>query len=183
MQRKQKTPIVLAALLFALAAVAEFAVGRSGVVTDVDARERMRQAALVRVDQALARRDVAAALEAWQSAYELARRTRSWRGLVEAADAHLRIGAGAGASAAAAPRAREIYLAALSRARAERSVDGVVRTAEAFAALGDREVTELALRIAASLADRTHDPAAATRVETAREQLLRPAFGLALTTF
>jgi hypothetical protein len=183
MQRKRKVPIVLAALLFALAAVAEFTIARSRVASDGDAGERTRQAALARVDQALARRDVASALKAWQDAYDAARRTRSWRGLVEAADAHLRIGADAGASAAAVPRAREIYLAALGRARAERSVDGVVRTAEAFAALGDREVTELALRIAASLAYRSKDPAAATRVEAAREQLLRPASGLALTTF
>lgn len=172
MQRRQKVPIVLAALLFVLAAIAEIATGRGSVATDADASERARQAALVSVDQALARQDVAAALRAWQVAYDVARQNRSWRGLVEAADAHVRIGAAANATTAAAPRAREIYLAALGRARAERSVEGAVRTAEGFAALGDREVADLALRIAASLASRGSDPAAPTRVETARARLL-----------
>lgn len=73
MQRKQKVPIVLAALLFVLAAVAEIAAGRSRVVSDGDAAERTRQAALASVDGALARNDVATALRSWQEAYELAR--------------------------------------------------------------------------------------------------------------
>jgi hypothetical protein len=183
MQRKQKAPIVLAALLFVLAAVAEIATGRSRVVTDVNAAEQNRQAALTRVDEALGQNDVATALRSWQEAYELARQNRNWRGLVEAADAHLRIGAAANASRAAAPRAREIYLAALSRARAERSVEGTVRIAESFAALGDREVTDLTLRIAASLASRSSDPAAPIRVETARGRLLSRPASFALTTF
>ena len=183
MQRKQKAPIVLAALLFALAALAEIATGRSRVVSDGNAAEHTRQAALASVDAALGHNDVATALRSWQEAYELARRSRSWRGLVEAADAHVRIGAAANASAAAAPRAREIYLAALNRARAERSVEGAVRIAEGFAALGDREVTDLALRIAASLASRSGDPASPLRVEVARGHLLSRPAGFALTTF
>lgn len=183
MQRKQKVPIVLAALLFVLAAVAEIAAGRSRVVSDGDAAERTRQAALASVDGALARNDVATALRSWQEAYELARQSRRWRGLVEAADAHIRIGAAANATGAAAPRAREIYLAALNRARAERSVEGAVRVAEGFAALGDREVTDLALRIAASLASRSGDLAAPLSVETARGRLLSRPAGFAQTTF
>ena len=184
MQRKQKAPIVLAALLFVLAAVAEIATGRSRVVSDGSAAEHTRQAALASVDAALGQNDVATALRSWQDAYELARQSRSWRGLVEAADAHLRIGAAANASAAAAPRAREIYLAALNRARAERSVEGAVQiAAEGFAALGDREVADLALRIATWLASRSGDPAASLRVETARGRVLSRPAGFALTTF
>jgi hypothetical protein len=182
MQRTQKVPIILAALLFLLAAVAEIAVGRSPSPTEVAAVEQARLAALARVEDALARQDVADALRAWQKAYAMARAGRSWRGLLDAADAHLRIAAVAGASAAAAPRAREIYMAALARARAERSVDGTVRAAEAFAALGDREVTELALRVAASLAARSRDTAAASRVETARARLLDRRTSLARIT-
>lgn len=181
MQPKQSVPIVLAALLFVLAAVAEIATGRGGAAIDAGASDRTRQAMLVRVDEALAQHDVATALRAWQQAYELARQSRSWRGLVEAADAHVRIAAVASASAAAAPRARELYLAALGRARADRSVEGAVRTAEGFAALGDREVTELALRIAASLAARSSDSAAAERVEIARARLLDRRSNLART--
>jgi hypothetical protein len=183
MQRKHKAPIVLAALLFILAAAAEIATGRSRVTPDRDMSERMRQAELASVDRALERHDVAAALRSWQEAYELARQNRGWLGLVEAADAHVRIGAAANAATASAPRARTIYLSALGRARAERSVEGAVRAAEGFAALGDREVTELALRIAGSLALGSTDPAEATRVETARGRLLQGPSGLAQTTF
>jgi hypothetical protein len=183
MRRRQKAPIVLAALLFALAAIAEIATGRSRVAVDTESREQTRRATLVHLDEALARHDVTTAVRAWQEAYELARQARSWRGLVEAADAHIRIGVVANTSAAAAPRAREIYLAALGRARADRSVDGVVRVAEGFAALGDREVTELALRIADSLASRSGDAAARRRVEVARGLLLPGPPGLARTTF
>ena len=50
-----------------------------------------------------------------------------------------------------APAARRAYLTALFRARGERSLPGVVRAAEGFEALGDREVVEQALKIAAEL--------------------------------
>lgn len=183
MPRKHKLPIVLAALLVMLGAAAEIATGRARVTSDPATSERARQDALARVDGALARQDVSAAVAAWQEAYELARRTRSSRALVEAGDAHLRIGAAAHASAAATPRAREIYLAALARARAERSVDGVVRAAERFAALGDHEVTVLALRIADSLAARSPETDAARRVEVARGRLLAQPSDVARITF
>jgi hypothetical protein len=183
MQRKHKVPIVLVALLFVLGAAAEIATGRGRGVPDPDVTERTRQTLLVSVEDALSRHDVAGALRAWQQAYDLARRSRSWRGLAEAADAHIRIGAVANASTAAAPRAREIYLAALGRARAERSVAGAVRAAEGFAALGDREVTELALRIADSLAARSSDADAPMVVELARGRLLQRSSPLALITF
>jgi hypothetical protein len=58
-----------------------------------------------------------------------------------------------------------------------------VRAAEGFAALGDREVTELALRIADSLASRSGDAAARGRVEIARGLLLPAPPGVARTTF
>jgi hypothetical protein len=183
MQRKHKMPIVLVALLFVLGAAAEIATGRGRGVPDPSVSERTRQALLASVDDALSRHDVAAALGAWQQAYELARRNRSWQGLVEAADAHIRIGAAANASVAAAPRAREIYLAALGRARAERSVAGAVRAAEGFAALGDREVTELALRIADSLAAKSSGADEPKLVEVARGRLLQRSSPLAQITF
>ena len=169
MQQTQKVPIVLAGLLFTLAAVAEIATGRGRLPQD-DGAERARRAALVSVDEALARGDAAASVRAWQEAYEAARMNRGWRGLVEVGDARVRIETEA--HGAVPPRARRVYMVALNRARAERSVDGVVRVAEGFSQLGDREVTERALRIAASLAVGSHDAAAPTRVETARGRLL-----------
>ena len=50
-----------------------------------------------------------------------------------------------------APSARRAYLTALFRARGERSVFGVLSAAGGFKALGDREVVERALAMAAAL--------------------------------
>jgi hypothetical protein len=50
-----------------------------------------------------------------------------------------RIGGGPDAARTAA---RKAYPAALFRARAQRSIDGTRRAADAFARLGDRDVTE-----------------------------------------
>lgn len=179
MKPRSRAPIVVATLFFVLAAVAEIATGRSGVVVDEDALTRARRAALGSVDEALGRHDIPAALRAWQEAYAVARRSRSAGGLLEAAEAQVRIGRAAGAAAATAPRAREIFMAALTRARAERSVEGAVRAAEGFAALGDAPVTELALRVAASLAARSPDPGAPVLVEHARARLLGRPSGVA----
>jgi hypothetical protein len=168
MQPTQKAPIVLAAVLFILAAVAEMAMGRSRSPQD-DRLERARVVALASVDEALAHGDRAAALQAWQRAYEAARLSRGWRGVVEAADAGVRIESEA--RGAAAPRARWMYLAALDRARAERSLEGMVRVAEGFSRLGDRDATERVLRMAASLADRSRDAEAPTRIDEVRGRL------------
>jgi hypothetical protein len=181
MQSPQKLPIVLAALLFILAAAAEIATGRSRLPQD-DATEQARRAALVTMEEALARGDAAASLRAWQQAFEAARMSRGWRGLVEVGDARMRIGAQTNGTAAA-PRARQLYLTALSRARAEGSVDGTLQVAEGFSRLGDREVTEQVLRVAASLAFRSQDSAAPTRVDLARERLLQQRSGLIRATF
>lgn len=175
MKPTPKVPIVLTAALFVLAGVAEMATGRSRSSQDDDA-QRVGRVALVRVDEALAHGDTAAALRAWQRAYEAARMNRGWRGLVEAADAGVRIEAEAPGTAA--PRTRSMYLAALDRARAERSVEGTVRVAEGFSRLGDREVTDRVLRLAASLAVHSGDTGAPTRVETVRGRLLKRASSL-----
>ena len=50
-----------------------------------------------------------------------------------------------------APAARRAYLAGLFRARGDRSVEGVLRAAEGFAALGDQDVVDQALRMAAAI--------------------------------
>jgi len=61
-----------------------------------------------------------------------------------------------------APAARRAYLTMLFRARGDRSMVGVLTAAEGFKALGDREVFEKALDIAAAL-DPDVDPAGARR--------------------
>lgn len=93
------------------------------------------------MDEALAKKKISAAMRAWHHAYDAALESQHWEGLVEVANASLRIGDVAGLRKTSEVKARWIYLAALLRAREQRSLDGVLRTAEAFAALGDREVS------------------------------------------
>ena len=109
---------------------------------------------LQEVETALGHRDVSAAERAWRDAYGEALRTRSWRPLVEVGDAALRIGTVAGHRRPYVAKAREVYLAALLRARADRSRQGVLSVAEAFDALGDREAARQCLIMAESFGGR-----------------------------
>jgi hypothetical protein len=118
-----------------------------------------------RVDEALARRDVSAAVRAWHDAYVFALASRQWEPMIAVADAYLRIGQVSGHAAAARGKARSHYLTALIRAERQRSVDGVLRVAEAFARLGDREVVARTVGIAEALAARSGDRRAVERVE------------------
>ncbi len=70
-------------------------------------------------------------------------RTTSWQVLLETGDQALARGD--------APSARRAYMTALFRARGERSVFGMLSAAEGFRTLGDREVVERALTMAAAL--------------------------------
>jgi seryl-tRNA(Sec) selenium transferase len=94
------------------------------------------------VDRALSKRDLEEAQRAWESAHLAAVESLSWEGLLAAGEACLRIGGSIGARTTAEPAARRAYFAALYRACRENSFDGILRTAEAFANLGDREVVE-----------------------------------------
>lgn len=126
---------------------------------------------LQRAEEALAQKNVSAAELAWHDAYGTALRSRRWEGLVEVGEAYLRIGQAAGSRKAAEPKARQAYLAALFRARTEGSLDGVLRAAEAFAALGDREVAEQGVYIAQRVAAQARDAQASERVSAFKERL------------
>jgi hypothetical protein len=76
-----------------------------------------------------------------------------WRGLLEAGQACLRLGGAVGARSSAEPEARRAYFAALYRACRENSFEGILCTAEAFAALGDHEAVEECLGLAELQAD------------------------------
>lgn len=132
--------------------------------------------ALGEVDGALARKNVSAAELAWHHAYGAALRSRRWEGLVEVGDAYLKIGRAAGRPRAWEAKARRIYLAALFRARQQGSLDGVLRTTEAFAALGDHEVVRQGLRIAERMAAESPDAGAVDRTRALRERLTTPFF-------
>ncbi len=132
------------------------------------------QGATWQVNEALTRKDIPAAQRAWREAYVAALKNQRWEGLVEAGDLYLRIGDAAGDRKAALPQARQAYLRAMVRARADGAVDGVLRVAEAFDKLGDREVAERSLRIAERMAAQTHDAESSGRVSAFRERLAGP---------
>ncbi len=127
-----------------------------------------------KMDEALARKDIGGAERAWHAAYVTALASRRWDGRLAVGDAYLRIGEAAWAPGAAQARARTNYMAALFHARQQGSLDGVLRVAEAFAALGDREVMDGCLRIAEVMAGDSRDPQARERVRAFRERLATP---------
>ncbi len=107
------------------------------------------------IGEAVRRGDLATARAAWHDAYRSLRRTRDWQGMAALGDAALGIAGATGAHQPWEGDARQAYLGALFRARAEASLDGVLRATEAFATLGDRDIAEEGLRIAESVALRT----------------------------
>ena len=104
------------------------------------------------VEQEIAQGHIDVAVRVWQDAYGAALESQSWESMIAAGDAFMAIGRASGSVRGARLNAREAYLAALIRARRGRSVDGVLRSAEAFRGLGDGAVAEQCLRIAAQLA-------------------------------
>jgi hypothetical protein len=127
---------------------------------------------LDRVESALAKGDADAAVAAWHGAYADALRSRGWPRMIDIGDLSLRIGEASGARAPALARARQSYLIALFRARREGALDGLLRAAEAFAVLGDRDVVEHALDLAEPLARSTAPEAYRGTVERIRARAL-----------
>jgi hypothetical protein len=118
--------------------------------------------------------DFTAATYHWREAYAAAVRGRRAHGLVEVGNFYRRLGARAGLADATA-RARDCYMTALLRARAERSTDGVLTAAEAFLSLGDEEMVQRGLVIAEDLARRDIDPRARNRVAMLAARVARAA--------
>ena len=125
---------------------------------------------LLRVADALAQNDLVSAEMVWREAYAAALKSRHWEGMVAVGDAYRVLGARAGFRRASEAKAREAYLTALFRARSEGSLEGVLRTAERFAELGDREVVEQCIRVARGVAARARDPHAEERVRAFTER-------------
>lgn len=120
------------------------------------------------VETQLAAGHVDVAVRAWHDAYGAALESRSWESMIAVGDAFMSIGHAAGTPSGARMNAREAYMTALIRARRNRSVDGALRSGEAFAGLGDRAIVEQSLYIAAQLA--TGDEYAQQRVGEARQR-------------
>jgi hypothetical protein len=120
------------------------------------------------LDTELARGRVDVAVRVWHDAYGAALESRSWEGMIAVGDAFMRIGHAAGMPGGAHMNARDAYLTALIRARRSGSVDGALRSAEAFRELGDGLIVEHCLHIAAQLA--AGDDQAQQRVREARQR-------------
>jgi len=127
------------------------------------------KAHLESVERELTSGHVDGAVRAWHEAYAAALESREWESMIAVGDAFMKIGEAAGTPGGARMNAREAYTTALIRARRDRSVDGALRSGEAFARLGDRTIVEQSLHIAGELA--AGDPAAQQRVSDARRRL------------
>jgi hypothetical protein len=136
------------------------------------------QGRLLKVEQAMAVGNYAAAELLWREAYAAALKSRHWEGVVAAGDTYRALGARAGFRGAAVAKARQAYLTALFRARGEGSLAGVLITAERFAELGDREVVEQCIRVARKVAARSRDPYAEEHLRAFTERWAASAQGI-----
>ena len=113
---------------------------------------------VVLVDQALAEGNLSRAIYEWREAYHAAIGSRRWDALVAVGDAAVRIDVTGGLATRFRAEARHAYLEALFRARGQGSAEGVLRAANAFERLGDREAAAQAWHTARQIAGR--DPRA-----------------------
>jgi hypothetical protein len=123
------------------------------------------------MDEALARKDLRAALRAREDARLAALASPRWEGLAMVGDATLRLARSAGLLDAMEPAARRAYVFALHRARRQGSLDGVLRVTRAFAGLGDHDMVRRGFAIAESLATTSGEPQAVERVRALEEEL------------
>ena len=148
---------LVAASVAGLTALADTAALRSAV------SETPWYVQLAQAEAKLNENDITGATYYGREAYAAAMRGHRADGLVEVGNFYRGLGTRTGVAVSTA-RARECYVTALLRARAERSTDGVLRAAEAFLSLGDEEMVQRGLRIAEQLAQRDVDSRARERV-------------------
>jgi hypothetical protein len=170
MAQQYRSEILLIALLMAMLAVIVLSVADvfagGPAAGDGPWADDLRTAG-----EALAAGNVGVAEWAWRHAWAAALRSRRWDGMLAVGGAALAIGEGTHDVRAGRAQARRAYLAALFRAREARSVDGIVRAAEAFLDLGDREVAQTGLGMALALLRRTPDEMASARVQALADRL------------
>jgi len=103
------------------------------------------------VDEALGRADVGRAIYEWREAYGAALRNGGPEGLIAVGDRAMRIAERVDGSGYFVREARDVYVYAAFRARAERSRDTILGIADRFEQLGDLERAGQVRRIAASM--------------------------------
>jgi hypothetical protein len=102
------------------------------------------------VDEALEKGDLSRATYAWREAYGAALASGRSEGLIAVGDRAIRIAERSAGSGYFRSRARDVYVHAAFRARAERARDAILGIAERFERLGDTERAEQVRRLAAS---------------------------------
>jgi len=105
---------------------------------------------------------------AWRQSYAAARRSPGWSRLLAVADAHGSLAVAA--QQAVRPQLRELYLEVLLRARAQGSLEGVLRAGEGFAGLGDRSTVSEVLRVARQIAGARADTDTQARLRSLAER-------------
>jgi hypothetical protein len=126
------------------------------------------------MDVALAVNNKGESIRAWRQAYSAALSHPGWLGLFTVATASLRVGTSPNLARSAAALTRETYWIAFYRARQQRSLTGVLCTAEAFEMLGDRDSAERCLRVAEELEPSACDEAEVDRVRLLAHRLGQP---------
>ena len=125
------------------------------------------------MDKALAANDTDESIRAWRLAYSAALSHPGWLGLFTVATASLRLGTSPSLARSAAALTRETYWIAFFRARQQRSLSGILCSAEAFAMLGDRDSAERCLRLAEKLQSTACDTSETDRVRLQGHRLGR----------
>jgi hypothetical protein len=179
MRRRANEPTTLTALIALAATLAGLLAAFPVAAGSPDTREAPWAPYIRVADAALADGNVAAAERALNQAYLTALPGRGWEGLVEVGDGYRRVSESPlGVRRQTQAKAREYYLAALFRARQLGSLPGIFRTAEGFAAMGDREPTNACIRVAEGLAARLGDAEAREQARASIERLTQRLFAM-----
>ena len=168
MTRERRVVVVMGvvfALLMGLEIVAQAAARRAA-----EADTSPWLGAIERMDHAVAARDISVAERAMHEAYVTAVASRRWDSMIAVGDAYMRLGDATDHRGGGRAKARQAYLTAFFRARAERSIDGLLRSVEVFSDLGDRSVAVQCLKTAEALAVKATNPAVRERVAAFAER-------------
>lgn len=126
---------------------------------------------LRRLEEALARGHAGGMLREWQAACGAALATQQWEPMVAVGEAALRLGRATGFTLTFLGKTRHAYYVALFRAHRQGSPEGVLRVAEAFAAIDDRDAVGQCAIILERLAQRGGDAEAPGRLRALARDL------------
>jgi hypothetical protein len=146
--------VVVAAMVVAMAVAVTVVMVGDGTPAARIHEDREWTLRLREAEEALTTGQMQVMIVRLRAAHRAAFRTGLWEAMVEVGDLARHAGDAAAPSLRARATASRAYLAGLALAREQRSVDGVLRVAEGFAALDDREMVEYCIGVAGALAAR-----------------------------